>query len=350
MPGDTFHRFGDDYLRAAEWGDAAPDYLRRVVLAMGTEPLPDARHLLAPVPLPVSAPTPSSAPGGPDETTSFIIEASGQQAVLLLALLEILNTEARAALHFPLLWGRTPVTAAGDPVWFPLPYSPLDALPDADLTLSGIAFSWALTQFVSQGPEAVREIALYRRTVETRFAPLGWRVTLRETPEAAVARAARLNRIKARFARPVEMRLIPQGRPFPSRHVWRAAYALGMTWGEMDLFHWSGGQNGRRLFTLSSTGQPGYFLPERAAEGEGVPGISLGFELPTAPAPLETFDRMAIALDYLRHHLGGRPIAANGTELDGERLDADRESLQEAVAQMVGSGIAPGSPEAARYF
>jgi hypothetical protein len=294
--------------------------------------------------------SPPDAPRGFDETTSFIIEASGAHPVSLLAVLEILNTEARAILHFPLFWGRIAGGAAEDKVWFPLPYSPLDALPDADLPLTGVAFSWALTQFVSQGQEAVREIALYRRAVETRFAPLGWGVTLRETPDASVARAARLNRIKARFARPVEMRLIPQGRPFPSRQVWRSAYALGMTWGEMDLFHWSEPYTGRRLFTLSSAGQPGYFLPERAAEGEGVPGLSLGFELPTAPAPLETFDRMAVALNYLRHQLGGRPVASNGAELDSERLDADRESLEEAVAQMAASGIAPGSPEAARYF
>lgn len=350
MPGNAFHRFGDDYLSAAEWGDSSPDLIRRVVLAVGPESLPDARHLLAPVELPPLSSAPPAITSGPDESTSFIIETSGQHPVPLLTVLEIMTTQARASLHFPLLWGRITETSARGTLWFPLPHSPLDALPGADLPLGAVAFSWALTQCVSQGQEAVREIALYRRAVETRFAPLGWAVTLRETPEVAVARTARLNRIKARFARPVEMRLIPQGRPFPSCQVWRSVYALGMTWGEMDLFHWNEPRSGHRLFTLSSTGQPGYFLPERAAEGEGVPGLSLGFELPTAPAPLDTFDRMAVALDYLRHQLGGRPVTSSGAELDSERLDADRQSLEEAVSQMAASGITPGSPEAARHF
>jgi FtsZ-interacting cell division protein ZipA len=234
--------------------------------------------------------------------------------------------------------------------WFPLPYSPLDGLPDADFPLGAVAFSWTLSSIVLQGREAVRELERYRAEIERRFAPFGWRVSLRESSEEAVTRAARLNRIKARFARAVEMRLTPHGRPFPSRQVWRSAYALGLTWGEMDLFHWHEPVSERRLFTMSSLGQPGYFLPERAAEGEGVSGLSLGFELPTAPAPVETFDRMAIALDYLRHHLGGKPTASDGAEMDAERLYLEREQLEEAVTAMAASGITPGSPEAARYF
>lgn len=319
--------------------------VKRVVLALGPEPLDDARHLLSPVPLQTPIVAQRVNQNGPDNATDFIIEASGRRLISLLAVLETLTAETRAALRFPRVWGRTPESS-----WFPLPYSALEGLPDADLPLGAVAFSWALSQFVSEGPEAVREMEGYRRETERRFTPLGWSVAPREEPDAAASRSARLNRIKARFARPVEMRLVPQGRLFPARLVWRGVYALGLTWGEMDLFHWHEPLSGRRLFTLSSLGQPGYFLPERAAEGEGVPGLSLGFELPTAPAPGETFDRMAVALTYLRHQLGGRPTAADGTELDAERLDTDRESLEEAVAQMTRSGISPGSPEAARYF
>ncbi len=349
MPGDAFHRFGDDYL-TTEGGTAAPDIISRVLLALGVEPLTDARHLLSPVPLPASStvqPAPSDAP---DESTSFVIEVSGPRLVPLLAIVETLNGDARIALDFPRLWGRTLGGAETAPPWFPLPYSPLDALPNADLPLGATAFSWALSGIVSQGNEAVRELNGYRSELEKRFAPFGWGVTLREAPGDAVARAARLHRIKSRFARAVEMRLIPHGRPFPSRQVWRSAYALGLTWGEMDLFHWNDPISGRRLFTLSSLGQPGYFLPERAAEGEGIPGLSLGFELPTAPAPLETFDRMAIALDYLRHQLGGKPTASDGAEMDAERLYLEREQLEEAVKALINTGISPGSPEAVRYF
>jgi hypothetical protein len=350
MSGDTFHRFGDDYLTAEELEKSAPDIVKRVVLALGPEPLEDARHLLAAVPPHSAFATQDVSAPAPDESASFVIEVSGVNPISLLTALEVLNTDARAALNFPRLWGRTPGRSIAEAPWFPLPYSALDALPDADLPLGAAAFSWTLSHFVLQGREAIRELDRYRNEIEKRFAPLGWSVVLRETPEAAAARAARLNRVKARFARPVEMRLIPHGRPFPSRQVWRFAYALGLTWGDMDLFHWHDPLSGARLFTLSSLGQPGYFLPERAAEGEGIPGLSLGFELPTAPAPLETFDRMAVALDYLRHQLGGRPTASDGAELDGERLDGDRDYLQEAVAQLSASGITPGSPEAARYF
>jgi hypothetical protein len=350
MSGDAFHRFGDDYLTAAEWGKSTPDLVNRIVLALGTEPLDDARHLLAPVTLPSATVAKSSPVDEPDESTAFILDISGNHSASLLSVLELLDADTRAELAFPRFWGRSPGSTVSQSHWFPLPYSALDALPNAELPLAGIAISWSISQFALQGREAIRELEGYCRNVANRFTSLGWRISLRETPELAVARAARLNKIKARFARPVEMRLVPQGRPFPSRLVWRSAYALGLTWGEMDLFHWHEPISGKRLFTLSNLGQPGYFLPERAAEGEGIPGLSLGFELPTAPAPQETFDRMAVALDYLRHQLGGRPTASDGAELDAERLDTDRELLEEAVNEMTRSGISPGSPEAARYF
>ncbi|MES2459298.1 MAG: cell division protein ZipA C-terminal FtsZ-binding domain-containing protein [Armatimonadota bacterium] len=352
MPGDTFHRFGDDYFAVEARGKSAPDLVKRVVLALGSEPLENAQHLLTPIPAPVSSAPQNAAStsNSLEQSTSFIVEVSGQYPLSLLAVLETLTPEARAALGFPRLWARVPGPDLGEPPWFPLPYFASDALPDADLPIGAVAFSWALSQLILQGRDAIRELDQHRREIEKRFSLLGWNSAPGEAPEAAVARAARLNRIKARFARPIEMRLMPPGRPFPSRQVWRTAYALGLTWGEMDLFHWEDPRSGHRIFTLSSLGQPGYFLPERAVEGEGIHGLSLGFELPTAPDPLETFDRMAIALGYLHRQLGGRPTASDGAELDAERLYGDRMSLEEAIGEMVKAGIAPGSAEAARYF
>src|SRR5437868_3128564 len=50
-----FHRFGDDYLRQNAWRNT-PETARRVALALGPEPIEDARHLLPPVSLPSPAP------------------------------------------------------------------------------------------------------------------------------------------------------------------------------------------------------------------------------------------------------------------------------------------------------
>jgi hypothetical protein len=215
---------------------------------------------------------------------------------------------------------------------------------------TGVALSWELSSLLTEGTEAIQELAGYVLRAQERAAPLGLFAEPRETPEVAAQRSARLISLKSRFARSIEMRLMPQGRAFPSRAVWRTAYSMGFAWGALDLFHWPAPDVGRPLFRLNALGEPGYFIPERAAEGEGTPGIALSFELPLSPVPLAAYDRMSVALSYFRQRLGGRPLTADGAELDGDRLYDDRDTLQDVIQEMSRAGIAPGSPEAARFF
>ena len=214
-----------------------------------------------------------------------------------------------------------------------------------------IALCWELTALPAPDAAALaHEIDQLILAVRGRAALAGRVAVPRSNLVETADRAGRLIALQTRFARSVEMRLLPTGRRFGARDVWRAAYALGLEWGDFDLFHWRGTVPPRSLFTLGATGQPGYFLPERAAEGETLPGLILSFELPINPAPLETFDRMAVALAYLRQTLGGRPTAPDGAEYDSERLDTDRDSLARAVGEMTHLGLAPASDAAVRFF
>jgi hypothetical protein len=110
----------------------------------------------------------------------------------------------------------------------------------------------------------------------------------------------------------VELRLIAGRTLFPARAVWRALYGLGLHWGTLDLFHW--GEPPR--FSVSALGLREDFSPERAAEGEVLPGLCLTFEPAIEPDPVGVFERMALALAYLRERLGGR------AERDHQELDA----------------------------
>ena len=88
----------------------------------------------------------------------------------------------------------------------------------------------------TEGIEAIQELARYVLRVETSAARIGASAIPGEAPDVAAARAARLIALKTQFARSVEMRLLPQGRAFPARAVWRAMYSLGLDWGAHDLF------------------------------------------------------------------------------------------------------------------
>lgn len=313
---------------------------RRVRLALGPEPLSEAGHLLAP--LPVSSPA-AALPPGPQPATQFIVDIVGSTPLSGERVAEMLTAARRASVFFPQVWATQPAGGGGD-VWL----RPEKAPPNA--RFDRLALCWDLTVLLSEGIELARDLGARFAQAARLATNLGRTAGSRESIEAAVARAVRLNDLRARFGRSVELRLVPLGRPFPARQVWRAAYALGLRWGELDLFHWYDAAGRQRLFTLSALGEPGYFLPEHAQQGQSVAGIALGFELPCSFAPVAVFDRMALALAYLRHHLNGRATAAAGRELDADALDAERDALEQMVAEMARDGIAPGSPEAVHLF
>jgi cell division protein ZipA len=331
----SLRRHADGHLESAALAG------RRIARALGPEPLEDARHLLPPLTLPREPPHARSARSeGPHPGREFVVDLVGAEAAEAERALRVVSTERRAVLHFPRFWGRP----AGRDTWT------LVEQAHPATRYGALALCWDLSALLSDGPDAARDLGAYAAGAAQLATELGRTAAPRETPEEGARRAGRLLALRERFGRSVEMRLMPTGRAFPARDVWRAAYALGLEWGDLDLFHWHDPASGRRLFTLSAVGQPGYFVPERAAEGEGINGIALGFELPYSPAPLPVFDRMAVALAYLRQKLGGRPTTTGGRELDADRLDEARDALAETVAEMASAGMAPGSPEAAGFF
>ncbi|MDX1933515.1 MAG: cell division protein ZipA C-terminal FtsZ-binding domain-containing protein [Capsulimonadales bacterium] len=332
-----YHRFGSEELYRTQEIRYAPDTVRRIALALGPTPPDDARHLLAPVSLPPPFPP---LPDGPLPATEFVVELVGRYPISAAALSQAFPPGGTG-----LGFGRLRIQRErSQGRWSPFDRERIDG------RIEGIAFSWELASLLTEGTEAVRELAGYLLRTEEIAGRLFLQTAPSDTPEEAAVRAARLAEIKRRFARSVEMRLLPQGRSFPTRAVWRHAYALGLRWGDLDLFHWHDPVADLRLFSLNALGHPGYFLPERAAEGEGTAGIALSFELPRCPAPIETYDRMGVALAYLRQHLGGRPQTGDGRELDADRLYDDRDALDDAVREMNRFGIAPGSPTAVRFF
>lgn len=330
---EAFHRFDGDYWTRSEWREM-PDTARRVRLALGSAPLATALHVMPSVPLP---PAPKPLPYGPHPGTSALIDIADTQPLAseLLALVV-----PQVDLLGGVLWGFF------NGAWYRLAPGSLSQCP----AYQALTLAWELLELSGDSLTELATTASHNLlAAHTLAVRLGARVTREEAPAEVARRAAALVLLKQRFARSVELRLLALGTPFSSRAVWRMAYGLGFGWGHLDLIHWPAAPQ-RALFTLTSAGKPGYFLPERAAEGETLPGLILSYELPSCPAPLETFDAMALALAHFREVLGGRPTDRHGIELDMERLEAERESVAAAVAQLQQAGITPGSREALALF
>ncbi|MBC8134896.1 MAG: hypothetical protein H8F28_03300 [Fibrella sp.] len=353
----VFHRFASDYFSADEWGDLSPAN-QRVARVLGSTALPDARHLLLPLPpVPDDFRTGNTNENddGTVDSADFSIRLLSTTARTVADVFPYFAPAVRAALDFPRVVAHIPSRAGnGERV------VPLDTAPE-NARVRAVALIWSLPDLISIESERDAVADLRRFIAESGRIGIDARMTVSigRDPADAARHAVTLRSLLRKVGGRNELRLVPTSGSFASRDVWRSVYSLGLTWGNMDLFHWHGGDNvpaagegssATSRFRVLSAGTPPYFLPERAAEGERVPGLILEYDLPHAPDPVAVFDRMAIALSYLRSVLGGYPVTKHGAELDADRLDAERDALENAVQTMTNAGIAPGSDTALRFF
>lgn len=347
----VFHRHASDYFSNDEWGILVSED-QRVLRVLGTTPLPDARHLL----LPIATESPQSrdaiSPDHPEKDDSetatsadFTIRLVPTTVTVVADLFSHFALAIRAALDFPRVMVHIPSrSGAGERI------VSLDDAPE-NARVRAVTLIWSLPDLISIGDERDAVADLRRFMVEAGRIGMnaGMTATALQDPTDAAHRAVTLRSLLRKLGGQNEMRLMAVTGSFASSKVWQAVYSLGLVWGNMDLFHWNGGSDTSQ-FRVLSAGNPPYFFPERAVEGERVPGLILEYDLPRSPDPLAVFDRMAIALSYLRSVLGGHPLTKSGAELDAERLDEERDALAEAVQAMTNAGIAPGSDIARRFF
>ena len=319
----------------------------------GAEPLPNMAYLLAPL---TDTFAPQAALSGPSLVGDFTLLVQKERAAwtaddIAQAWQAWGDWQAKAALGFPKIWVQ--VNSNWEPLTGELPRDKAGRL----AKVVGIALSWELSALLSaRAADEAQELARNLKAAQSRVAPHAWTLISTETPETAAHRAQRLMKWKARFSQSVELRLVPQKTPFWSQTVWRCAYAVGMEWtqpfgGEARTrFVWPAQAVGVPRFFVGTHEAHGLLTPEKASGRETVPGLVFYFELPSSPAPLEIFDRMVLALHYFAQMLNGRAVTRSGAELDGEALDTLREQLEKTVQEMSDLGLAPGSPEAARFF
>jgi cell division protein ZipA len=216
-----------------------------------------------------------------------------------------------------------------------------------------MALGWNLAPRGTEPPDAWM-LRQYRDRLARLLRPLNRKPRPREATESAEERSADLIRLRSDWDVGVALILrAPWLRRFDSREIWDAAYALGMRWGRLELFHWHnrpGLPGDEHLFSLWSVEEPGTFPPEWVVAGMTVPEIALGFSVPRSPDPAGVFDRMVTAGRYFQSRLGGKLLVGPVTIASDRTLRLWRGRVQTAATELAAAGFPTGSARALQLF
>lgn len=130
---------------------------------------------------------------------------------------------------------------------------------------------------------------------------------------------------------------------FNGREAWDVLQSLGLRWGDGDLFHWGNSSDyaSDQHFSVWTSTEPGYFLPEQVKKGKMNPqNLVFGYSIPRSADPINVFEIMLNSVQYCQKRLGGKIINENGSVFN-EQLE--REKLEKLVKDMIHSGQIPGS-------
>jgi len=221
-------------------------------------------------------------------------------------------------------------------------------------SISALQFAWPYFSTWSRDG-AVTSASMFRRrsiSVEKRMQTLASvRVQTDVDPLSANARAVSLASLSNRFSKTIVLCLEARpGQMFDGRDIWDVMLSLGLRWGDMDCFHWDNPSDfgDQSLFSVWTSTEPGYFLPEEIAAGRvKTSDLVFGYSLPRSADPVGVYDAMQIAVEYARKRLGGRIIANDGRRPD---CDAIRRELQQSALELEAAEFRPGSDNALRFF
>jgi hypothetical protein len=166
-----------------------------------------------------------------------------------------------------------------------------------------------------------------------------------ETVDDAVAKAELLVELYQEFNRDAII-VLQKDNGFKGIEVWDALQSVGLKWGDGDLFHWDNNSKfgGDQHFSVWTTTEPGYFLPEQIKDGVMNPeNLVFGFSIPRSADPIDIFEMMLNSTKYCQKRLGGTILNKNGEIFNEEN---ERKELGDLITKMKAKGIVTGSDKA----
>jgi cell division protein ZipA len=222
---------------------------------------------------------------------------------------------------------------------------------DGPKAVTELMFAWDYDETAS-AVVFQRRLAAVRSTIAKLGHPA--EVVASLPSEEAAERAGELQELKERLEGDAVLVLQAQagkpGKPFNGKKMWDVLLSLGLKWGDMDCFHWDNkGEIGDEAhFSVHTSTEPGYFLPEEVAAGRMNPeDLIFSFSIPRSAAPLKVFDAMVRGAEYCQKRLGGEILDQDGEPAD---VAAIRSQIREIENELSSAGFIAGMDLALRLF
>jgi cell division protein ZipA len=307
----------------------------------------DARYVCGSIALPESDGRLRSAGGSylPDETTEWVVSVQfGKTTPLARDQIRAqFGPQWRKQNGSPTIFGRSVI----DGKWT---YVLAGGAPEA---FSALKFAWPY--YASWSEEVGADTKAYEQRIRgvadsaARFGEPA--VVPNRTPREAEQEGIRLCAVCKRYVQDSMVVLqAPPGSQFEGRRIWDTMLSLGLRWGDMDLFHWDNPSEwgDDHFFSVWTSNQPGYFLPERIAAGETqVDDLVFGFSVARCYRPMEVAEAMIRSANYSQMRLGGVLLDSEGAAFASDRFLSQ---VREVILGLEKEGFDPGSSPALHLF
>ncbi|EZH75883.1 hypothetical protein ATO12_03575 [Aquimarina atlantica] len=170
-----------------------------------------------------------------------------------------------------------------------------------------------------------------------------------ESKESAIEKSKKLVELNKLFDKDILIGLQSEN-GYNGKEVWDVLQSLGLKWGDGDLFHWNNSSDyaSDQHFSVWTSTEPGYFLPEQIKKGKMNPtNLVFEFSIPRSADPINVYRVLVNSIKYCQKRLGGEIINRNGESFN-EQMELIQ--LAELIKQMNDNGIIPGSSNALRLY
>jgi hypothetical protein len=274
-------------------------------------------------------------PSGPEHRVQFVVELVGPRSIPAASAAQLLSPHWFDSLGKPEIFAMGP----SDRAWQTLN-------PGASGSYDSLALAWDM---VSTNGQLTSASANHLFKVAESFGSQIQRRAMPLPPPADIDRTvATLVDIKEGLDIGVEVLIVPQVHEFLERDVWIALSELGFDLAPSGFFELRT-PDGITVLTVTPTGGRVSFTLGQVQQGVRHPGLLIGFNVPTSPAPEFALSALFSTADHICRALQGFAM----TDED-QPLNASKSQLQSYLGDGIGAlkrvGIIPGSRAALKLF